>query len=85
MDNFELLVTLPHHGDMGRSGNPRSAPVWEADHGHRFTTEQLLTVAADLEDRSSRNKGIEWGDVRARAISMSQAVFLRYAAELRSR
>jgi hypothetical protein len=85
MDYFNLLVSLPHHGEMGKFQNDRSVPPWEATHGSRWTTEDLLTCAAELEGRAGANQGVEWGDTRARAINWASAGFLRRAAELRSR
>ena len=49
MDTFTLLTTLPHHSKMGMFENPKSAPAWEAQHGHRFSTEQLIAVAGEDE------------------------------------
>jgi len=84
MDYFNLLVTLPHHGDMGKFQNDRTVPGWEVAYGHRFATEDLLALAAQLEDRAAANQGVEWGDTRARAINWASAGFLRRAAELRT-
>jgi hypothetical protein len=84
MDYFKLLVTLPHHSQMGMFENDRSAPVWEAKHGGAWNTTDLLTCAERLEAAARANQGVEWGDTRARSINTSQAGFLRRVAELRS-
>lgn len=83
MDYFKLLVTLPHHSQMGMFENDRSVPAWEAKHGTQWKTEDLLACADRLVESASANRGVEWGDTRARHISQSQAGFLRRAAELR--
>jgi len=84
MDYFSMLVTLPHHGDMGKFQNDRVIPGWEAAYGHRWATETLLTFAAELEGHARANQGVEWGDTRSRAINWASAGFLRRAAELRT-
>jgi hypothetical protein len=84
MDYFKLLVTLPHHSQMGMFENDRSAPVWEAKHGGVWATADLLACAERLETAARANQGVEWGDVRARSINTSQAGFLRRVAELRT-
>ena len=84
MDYFKLLVTLPHHSQMGMFENDRSVPAWEAKHGAGWATADLLTCAARLEAAAQANQGVEWGDTRARSINRSQAGFLRRATELRT-
>jgi hypothetical protein len=84
MDYFKLLVTLPHHSQMGMFENDRSAPVWEAKHGSGWATTDLLTCADRLEAGAQANQGVEWGDIRARSINRDQARFLRRVAELRT-
>jgi len=84
MDYFNLLVTLPHHGDMGKFQNDRTVPGWEVAYGHRFATADLLACAEGLEARANANTGVEWGDIRSRSINYEQAGFLRRAAELRT-
>lgn len=84
MDTFTLLTTLPHHSKMGMFENPKSAPAWEAQHGHRFSTEQLIAVAGELMDHAAANTNVEWGDVRSRHINSMNASFLRFVAALRT-
>lgn len=83
MDLFTLTATLPHHSQMGELKNDRSVPAWEARCGGKFPTPVLLAAADRLVESASANRGVEWGDTRARLISQSQARFLRRAAELR--
>jgi hypothetical protein len=83
MDYFKLLVTLPHHSQMGMFENDRSAPVWEAKHGSGWATADLLACAESLEAAARANQGVEWGDTRARSINTSRAGFLRRVAALR--
>lgn len=84
MDEFKLLSSLPHHSKMGKFENPKSAPVWEAQHGFNYGTELLLDAAASLEAAARRNQGVEWGDVRSRHIDNSRAIFLRFVVGLRA-
>ena len=52
-DTFTLLTTLPHHSEMGMFANPKLAPAWEATHGRRFSTEDLLATAGELFGRQA--------------------------------
>lgn len=83
MDTFTLLTTLPHHSKMGMFENPKSAPAWEAQHGHRFSTEQLIAVAGELMDHAAANTNVEWGDVRSRHMDRCRAGFLLNVVSLR--
>lgn len=85
MNDFDILTTLPHHSAMGAFENPKSAPVWQAQHGFKFTTEQLADLADRLLAANARNDGVEWGDVRSRHINSSNAGFLRFVVGLRTR
>jgi len=84
MDLFKLLITLPHHTQMGMFENDRSAPTWEAKHGAAWSSPDLITCAERLEAATRANQGVEWGDTRARHINASQAGFLRRVVELRA-
>ena len=84
MDLFKLLITLPHHSEMGMFQNDRSAPSWDAKHGSVWSSPDLVACAEQLEAASRANQGVEWGDVRARHINQSQAGFLRRVVELRA-
>ena len=84
-DTFTLLTTLPHHSEMGMFRNPQIAPAWEATHGRRFSTEDLLVTAGELMDRASANQGVEWGDTRSREIDRCRAGFLLNVVDLRTR
>ena len=84
MDLFKLLITLPHHSQMGMFENDRSAPLWESKHGVAWSSPDLIACAERLEAAARANQGVEWGDTRARAINNDQARFLRRVVELRS-
>jgi hypothetical protein len=84
MDYFKLLVTLPHHSEMGMMGLVRSVPAWEAKHGGAWATTDLLTCADGLEAQAKANAGVEWGDIRSRSINYERAGFLRRVAALRT-
>jgi hypothetical protein len=84
MDYFKLLVTLPHHSEMGMMGLVKSVPAWEAKHGGAWTTTDLLACADRLETAARANQGVEWGDIRSRSINYEQAGFLRRVAALRT-
>ena len=79
-DTFTLLTTLPHHSEMGMFANPKLAPAWEATHGRRFSTEDLLATAGELMDSASANDDAEWGE----AIARCQAGFLLNVVDLRT-
>lgn len=84
MDLVKLLISLPHHSQMGMFENDRSAPLWESKHGAAWSSPDLIACAERLEAAARANQGVEWGDTRARAINNSQAGFLRRVVELRS-
>ena len=84
MDLVKLLISLPHHSQMGMFENDRSAPLWEAKHGAAWSSPDLITCAERLEAAARANQGVEWGDTRARAINNDQARFLRRVVELRA-
>jgi hypothetical protein len=84
MDLVKLLISLPHHSQMGMFENDRSAPLWESKHGAAWSSPDLITCAERLEAAARANQGVEWGDTRARAINNDQARFLRRVVELRA-
>lgn len=86
MDDIKALFSsLPHHSKCGMFENPRTAPAWEAQHGHKFTAEFLVEAADHLLTANAHNDGDEWGDVRTRHINASWASLLQFVAAARTR